>query len=401
VSDRESALIGPLEVGPIAHGGHCVARWQGRVIFVRHTLPGERVLAAVTDDSHHRYWRADAVQILHPAADRVVPPCPIAGPDLCGGCDFQHVSLPGQRRLKAAVVAEQLRRLAGLDWTGEVEPIGGPPTAAGLGWRTRMRYHATSTGLAGLRRHRSHDLVPLPGVGCLIADPRTPRVVGRTFPPGAELVAVVGATGSALLIDGHPADPESDPVLEERVVGRPLRVSATGFWQVHRDAAATLVEAVLDGLRPRPEERAFDLYCGVGLFARFLADRGCRVWGVETSAAAARQARKNLSDAGRRVRVEIGRVERALARLPRRADLVVLDPPRSGAGRAVIAAVAARWPRSVAYVACDPAALARDLAYAADSGYRPVSIRAFDLFPMTAHVECVAILAPTFRTREA
>lgn len=387
-------LLGPVEVGPVAHGGHCVARHEGRVLFVRHTLPGERVMVRVTDDSHDRFWRADAVEVLAPSPDRVEPPCPIARPGLCGGCDFQHVDLAAQRRLKAAVVAEQLQRLAGLDWDGEVVGIGGGgvDAADGLHWRTRMRYQADDDGRAGLRAHRSHEVVPLPEAGCPIAHRRTPAVVGATWPAGAEITAVAAADQEALLLDGVLQRGERE--LTERAAGRDFTVAADGFWQVHPGAADTLVAAVLEGLAPRPGERAFDLYCGVGLFAGALADAGCRVWGLESSAQAVLAARANLADLGDRVIFWADRVERGLGRLPGRADLVVLDPPRSGAGKQVVADVLKRRPRAVAYVACDPAALARDLATAARHGYAPVSIRGFDLFPMTQHIECVAVLEP-------
>jgi tRNA/tmRNA/rRNA uracil-C5-methylase (TrmA/RlmC/RlmD family) len=363
-------VIGPVEVGPIAHGGHCVARHpagraedrNGRVIFVRHALPGERVLVQITDDSHARFWRGDAVQVLDASPDRVAPPCPIAGPGLCGGCDFQHVAVPAQRRLKASVVAEQLHRLAGIDWSGEVEAVSSPGTEDGLSWRTRMRYTLDPDGRPGLRAHRSHRVIALPPGGCRIAA------------PGA--------------LDG------SEGAVTEVAAGRRWAVAADGFWQVHPAAADTLVAAVLAGLRPEPGERALDLYCGVGLFAGALADAGCRVWGLESDHIAVEHARTNLADVADRVVVLPGRVHQGLPQLPRAADLVVLDPPRTGAGAAVMRAVSARSPRAVAYVACDPAALARDLATAGTLGYHPTAITAYDLFPMTAHVECVAILRP-------
>ncbi len=395
-------LVGPVEVGPVAHGGHCVARLPlegepdgaggGRVIFVRHTLPGERVMVRVTDDSHAKFWRGDAVEVLEPSPDRVVPPCPVARPGLCGGCDFQHVDLAAQRRLKTAVVAEQLHRLAGIDWDGEVVGVDTPGTIDGLGWRTRMRYHVDSEGRAALRAHRSHDLVPLPDGGCPIASPLTPDVTATTWPAGAELVAVAAADGPALLVDSRVRRGAS--AVNEQAAGRRWEVATDGFWQVHPAAADTLVGAVLEGLAPQPGERAFDLYCGVGLFAGALAAAGCRVWGLETGHQAILAARRNLEEFGDRVRLRADRVERGLRTLPPRADLVVLDPPRSGAGKQVVADVLSRAPRAVAYVACDPAALARDLATAARHGYRPTSIAGFDLFPMTQHVECVAILEP-------
>ncbi|WP_324502669.1 TRAM domain-containing protein [Nocardioides sp.] len=133
-----------LEVGAVAHGGFCVARVPdegNRVVFVRHTLPGERVVAQVTEGGDgDRFWRADAVEVRVAAADRVEPPCPLARPGGCGGCDFQHVSPAGQRALKAAVVHEQLARIAGLEVGVRVEPLpGDDPPGSGLRWRTRMR----------------------------------------------------------------------------------------------------------------------------------------------------------------------------------------------------------------------------------------------------------------------
>ena len=403
---RAGQVVGPVEVGPVAHGGHCVARLPdadgagpGRVLFVRHTLPGERVLVTLTDTSHARFWRGDATEVLTPSPDRVPLRCPVAGPGRCGGCDFQHVDLAAQRRLKAAVVAEQLDRLAGISWAGEVEGLSAPERGTsddGLGWRTRMRYTVDDAGRVALRKHRSGELQPVPADGCPIATPAT-RVTGD-FPPGAELVAAASADGAVLLRDGRvlrtEGDAAADGGLVERVADRSYAVAADGFWQVHPASARTLVDAVLAGLEPRSGERAFDLYCGVGLFAGALADAGCQVWGLEASRHAIAAARQNLADVGGRARFAADRVERGLARLPARTDLVVLDPPRTGAGRQVVAAVLDRRPRAVAYVACDPAALARDLGTAAGLGYRATGIRAFDLFPMTAHVECVALLQP-------
>jgi tRNA/tmRNA/rRNA uracil-C5-methylase (TrmA/RlmC/RlmD family) len=388
----QGTLLGPVEVGAIAHGGHCVARYEGRVIFVRHALPGERVLVQITDDSHDRFWRADAVQVLRPSADRVAPPCPIAGPGLCGGCDFQHVDLAAQRRLKAEVVAEQLRRLAAIDWAGVVEPADTPDTAEGLGWRTRMRYHVDDRGQAGLRAHRSHTIVPLPPTGCLIADRRTPPVNQRQWNPGSNLIAVASATQTALTVDGELIG--GDHQLVEVAAHRTWMVHPDSFWQAHPLAADRLVAAVLDGVVPQPGEDAFDLYCGVGLFAGALLDAGCQVWGVDSHPSAIKLAERNLTEAGDRLTLRTDRVERALRRLPRRADLIVLDPPRTGAGGTVMEAIASRAPRAIAYVACDPAALARDLRTVAQSGYSVTKIRAFDLFPMTAHVECVAVIEP-------
>lgn len=382
-------LLAQVRVGPVAHGGHCVARHDGRVVFVRHSAPGELVDVRVTDVSHDRFWRGDAVVVHEPSPDRVEPPCPASGPGRCGGCDFQHVDPAAQRRLKADVVAEQLERLAGIAWSGVVEPV--PGDADGLGWRTRMRYHADADGRLGLRRHRSHDLEPLPEPGCPISDPRgRPEVAGWTA--GEVVETAVDADGQlAALVDG--ARVQGPALLHERVGEHGFAVAADGFWQVHPGAASTLVEAVLTGLDPRAGERAFDLYCGVGLFAVELAARGVQVWGVESSRGAVAHARRNLAAVGSRAhQVTAGRVDQVLRRMPARTDLVVLDPPRTGAGSKVVRAVLNRRPRAVAYVACDPAALARDIGTAVAAGWQLDSLRAFDLFPMTHHVECVALL---------
>lgn len=399
-----------LEVGPVAHGGVCVARRDGRVVFVRHALPGERVRARLTE-LRSRYWRADALEILEPSPDRVPAPCPFAGPGRCGGCDWQHASIDAQRALKANVLAEQLRRLAGMQWPVEVEPVPGAP-ANGLGWRTRVTF-AVSEGRAGLRRHRSHEIEPIDD--CLIADERIRDldVPGRTWPGAASVEAIASSTGERSVVvrsaaeDGRvriPQLPDGTAVVvdgdrvkgrtyvTEQAAGREWRVSGGGFWQVHPGAAKVLVDAVLAALDPQPGERALDLYAGVGLFAGALADRVGRsgeVTAVESDRRAVADARRNLHGVPW-VRLLQGRVDRALPSDP--VDIVVLDPPRTGAGAAVVRGIAALRPRAVAYVACEPAALARDLATFAELGYALRALRAFDLFPMTHHIESLALL---------
>jgi len=355
-----------VEVEAIAHGGHCVARVpsaveegaqrpsRDRVVFVRHALPGERVVVSVTEGSDgDRFWRGDAVSVVTPSPDRVSAPCPYAGPGLCGGCDFQHATPAAQRALKAHVVREQLSRLAGLDLDVSVEEM--PPQ---LRWRSRMRYVALPGGARGLHVHRSDEVVEIDD--CLI-DVGTPA-------PEVETVATTYGT-------------------------RQFRVDPDGFWQSHLEAPRVLVETVLSLVEPSPGEKVLDLYAGVGLFAAYLADAVApsgRVVAVEGSRLACRDARTNLPTS---VRVEHGPVERVLASAyDEPFDVVVLDPPREGARRKVVTQIVDRGPRAVAYVACDPAALARDVATFAELGYSLRALRALDLFPMTHHVECVALL---------
>ncbi|MEU2659997.1 TRAM domain-containing protein [Streptomyces sp. NPDC007325] len=436
-----TSLIGEeyeVEVGPVAHGGHCIARTEeGRVLFVRHALPGERVTARVTEgDESSRFLRADAVDILDASKDRIEAPCPFAGPGKCGGCDWQHAKPGAQRRLKGEVIAEQLQRLAGLTpeeagWDGTVVPAEGDKLPAGEvpQWRTRVQYAVDAEGRAGLRKHRSHEvevidhcMIAAQGVSELGIEARSwegmatveaiaasgshDRQVILTPRPGARLPLVeLDKPVSVMRVDekdGGVHRVHGRAFVRERADERTHRVGSGGFWQVHPKAADTLMKAVMQGLLPRKGDTALDLYCGVGLFAGALADRvgdQGAVLGIESGKRAVEDARHNLADFPR-VRIEQGKVESVLPRTGiTEVDLIVLDPPRAGAGKQTVRHLAGLGARRIAYVACDPAALARDLGYFQESGYRVRTLRAFDLFPMTHHVECVAILEPAEKGR--
>lgn len=436
-AEPKKSLVGEeyeVEIGPVAHGGHCIARTnEGEVLFVRHALPGEKVVARVTDgEEGARFLRADAVTVIEASKDRVEAPCPYAGPGRCGGCDWQHAKPGAQRRLKGEVIAEQLQRLAGLTpeeagWDGTVMPAEGDKLPAGEvpQWRTRVQYAVDpDTGKAGLRRHRSHEVEPVEH--CMIAAPGVSELgIEKRDWTGMESIEAIAATGSQdrqVILTPRPGarlplveldkpvsvlrvDEKDGGIhrvhgrgfVRERADGRTHRVGSGGFWQVHPQAADTLVKAVMQGLLPRKGEMALDLYCGVGLFAGAIADRigdQGAVLGIESGKRAVEDARHNLA-AFDRVRIEQGKVESVLPRTGiTEVDLIVLDPPRAGAGKKTVEHLASLGARRIAYVACDPAALARDLAYFRDSGYKVRMLRAFDLFPMTHHVECVAILEP-------
>ncbi|MFC5170783.1 class I SAM-dependent RNA methyltransferase [Streptomyces mutomycini] len=430
------SLIGreyEVEVGPVAHGGHCIARTsEGQVLFVRHTLPGEKVVARVTEgETGSRFLRADAVTVIEASKDRVEAPCPYAGPGKCGGCDWQHAKPGAQRRLKGEVIAEQLQRLAGLtpeeaNWDGTVMPAEGDKLPPGEvpAWRTRVQYAVDQDGLVGLRKHRSHEVQPIDH--CMIAAPGVSELgIEKQDWPQMATVEAIAATGShdrqviltpreggrlplveldkpvsVLRVeekDGGVHRVHGRAFVRERADDRTYRVGSGGFWQVHPQAADTLVRAVMQGLLPRKNDMALDLYCGVGLFAgaigQRIGEKGA-VLGIESGKRAVEDARHNLKDLDR-VRIEHGKVDQVLPRTGiTECDLIVLDPPRAGAGKGTVKQLAALGARRIAYVACDPAALARDIAYFREGGYRVRTLRAFDLFPMTHHVECVAILEP-------
>ena len=366
-----------VRLGAVAHGGTVVSRIEGKVVFVTGGLPGELVEVEITD-AGRRFDRGRVIRVLEPVPGRVEPICPVAGE--CGGCDWQHADAAAQRELKRVVVAEQLARLAGLDWRGVVEEV-----EPRLGWRTRMRY-AVDSGRVGLRGRRSHQVVALPEQGCVVAAAGPSPQELRGLARDGELSVVVSDDGVSILAGRQVV--QGPAVVHQRAGGRDHQVAAGGFWQVHPRAADTLLNAVLDGLAPEPGESALDLYCGVGLFAGGLDATGVTVIGVELDDRAITHARRNVPGA----RFLASSLTRALPRLPKRVDLVVLDPPRRGAGAEVVRHVAGLMPRAIAHVACDPASLGRDLGLFREAGYEPVDIRAFDLFPMTHHVECVAIL---------
>ncbi len=412
-----------VEIEAIAHGGHCVARHEGRVVFVRHAIPGERVDVVITGQGPKgRYFLADAVNVIQASPDRVDAPCAYAS--TCGGCDFQHVNVSRQRELKADVLREQLARLGGLDQVGgqpladavRVDPVAGDMD--GLGWRTRVRYAVDPQGRVGFHRHHSHEVVPIDE--CVLATPELTSigVQTRDWPGTREVVAVAASSGERVVVPspthvGTPA--RSLPVdvavpglrgrnwVREIAEGREWRVAADGFWQVHPGAAGTLVHYVREILSPLPGEHLLDLYSGVGLFAGLLAPNlgpSGQIDAVEVSVPACSDARRNLHDVPT-VRIHQSAVDTWLSESPlETVDLVVLDPPRGGAGRRVIEAVLGLSPRAVAYVACDPAALGRDLGYARALGWEVACVRGFDLFPMTHHMEAVALIVPGSATTQ-
>ncbi|MGW0044284.1 class I SAM-dependent RNA methyltransferase [Rhodococcus sp. NPDC003348] len=409
-----------VTLGNPGHGGFCVARYEGRVVFVRHGLPGEVVRARVTEDRGGSYCRADAVEIISASADRVDPLCPISGPGGAGCCDLSHATLSAQRAMKSSVVAEQLHRLAGVERDVEVEEL--PGTGAGAGWRTRLRLAVDADGRAGFHGYRSSDVItnlacpqPVSGVYDGLAE--------RSWRPGGELQVTVDAAGDRHVVEIEPAQvsrtgrrspgrrgatarraatarPRREHVVlgsgraVQRVGDREWELSATGFWQAHRGAAQRYSEVVAEWSGLGVGDTAWDLYGGVGVFAAALAgqvgERGTVV-SVESSRGAVEDGRRALSDLPQ-VRLESARAENLVTALPGPVSTVVLDPPRSGAGRAVIEAVASAGPRTVVHIGCDPAAFGRDVGLYLGQGYRLAQVRAFDAFPLTHHMECIALL---------
>ena len=404
-TDVELTLTG------IAHGGFAVGRLDGRVIFVSDAIPGETVTARVTDDSKASFWRADAVEVGSPSPHRVPHVWAEAGIDRpihtrVGGADFGHIALAHQRELKRDVLKDALARFGKLDdatialLLDRVGSLPGDDERNGLGWRTRVRLHVNEQGQVGPRARRSHDIIVVKSL------PLATEGINRIAP----LSDNYGMFGSVDVLSPSIGDPrlivgdQKPTVIRERVGDREFRVDDNGFWQVHREAATTLtaeVRAAIDLDHFDATALNLDLYGGVGLFAVALADLGgpsTRVTSVESDERATEHAGENLSEwVG--AFAETGTVEKWLRALDQRATpgersrlaagTVVLDPPRSGAGREVMASLGRLAPAQIVYVACDPVALSRDIAFARDHGYRPTRLRALDLFPHTHHVETI------------
>ncbi|MFQ4149337.1 TRAM domain-containing protein [Arthrobacter sp. LAPM80] len=457
-----------VTVGPVAHGGHCVARHEGRVIFVRHAIPGETVEIALTEhEDDAKFWRADVTRVVEASAERVAHFWPEADALRAasrngvpvGGAEFGHVSRKGQLELKTAVVREQLERLGGLSseavealFGAGVEDVDTKGTAeqqGGLGWRTRVGFAVTPSGKLGMHPHRSHAIVPIQDMPLAMPAVNELRLWEVDF-TGIERIEVAApANGSGVLVllapdatqsekaagaavkrvarslaalETPPSvarwNPENSAIevlngrgwVKETTDDHEFRVTGDGFWQIHRNAPKVLTDAalglLLQGGYLNDGADVADLYAGAGLFTAPLADAvgpDGSVLSVEGSAGTSRDARKNLH-ASAQVEIAQGRVEKILgtasrasqtaAGQRRRFDAVVLDPPRAGAGKAVVRALVATSPSAIAYVSCDPAAFARDVKYFANAGWTVQTLRAFDLYPHTHHVETVALLVP-------
>jgi tRNA/tmRNA/rRNA uracil-C5-methylase (TrmA/RlmC/RlmD family) len=373
-----------------------VARHDGRVVFVRYALPGERVRVRVTAD-RGSYWHAETIEVIEPSADRIASLCPIAGVDGAGCCDLAFVEPAAGRGLKAAVVSNQLARLGDYQWNDAVAPVS---TAGPTGWRTRIRLDVGADGRAGFHRYHSDELVVDLNCGQLPAE----MVDGLTdvaWPPGAHLHVVVDDDGQRHVARTvRHGRRNSTDVVEgsyqgvQRAGRHSWQVPVTAFWQAHRDAARTYSDLVGDWARPDPGMTAWDLYGGAGVFAAVLGDavgESGQVVSVDSSRAATRSARATLADLPQ-VSVITDSVRRALAAQSSGADVAVLDPPRGGAGREVIDLLAAAEVPRIVHIGCEAASFARDVGLYQRHGYAVDKISVFDSFPLTHHIECVALL---------
>jgi tRNA/tmRNA/rRNA uracil-C5-methylase (TrmA/RlmC/RlmD family) len=397
-SNKSSALktgdLVQVTIEKVAHGGHFIARHDGAVIFVRHAIPGESCTIQITSTGSS-FNRADVVSVEKQSEFRVQAPCSFANRNGCGGCDFQHISVDHQRKLKSDVIAEQFSRIAKMELRVDVEEVG-----ESTHWRTRAIATTDRNGKLGFYKSRSHSIAPVTDCIICVETMNFSEIASRDLKGDVRVEISASNTGERSIAlaptrgEEKARLTEGPAVLHENVLGRALEVSQESFWQSHKKAPEVLTQAVLDFAQLKTGEHVLDLYGGVGLFSAAIVEAvgpTGHVDLIEGSKVATADAARNFV-AYSNITIATGDVAKLLPRITA-ADVVVLDPPRDGAGKEAVAHIARLAPRAIVYVACDPAALARDTAYLADHSYSLVKVRAFDLFPMTHHIECVALYA--------
>lgn len=398
-----------IELTSLAYGGDAIGRLpDGRLVFVPFSLPGEKVTVHLVEEKR-QYARAELVDVLEPAAERVAPRCSHYG--TCGGCHYQHLSYAGQLQAKQAILKEQLQRIAGIP-DPPVQPV--VPSPDPWGYRNHVEFHQAASGALGFYKSRTEEVFPirechLPGAA-----------ISRTWPqldfeliPGLERIGLRQGMGDDLqliLESSLPDAPEinvedlplsvvhlspwgtlvlaGSEAVEIEVLGRTFRVSAGSFFQANTAIAGKMVEKVLAALTPS-DATLLELYCGVGLFSAFLAPRVGRLVGVEASPAACADFEANLDEFDH-VELYEASAEQFLGSVEIHPQVVLVDPPRAGLGREVTAGIVALQASTILYVSCDPATLARDARALLEGGYRLESVTPFDAFPQTYHIESLS-----------
>jgi tRNA/tmRNA/rRNA uracil-C5-methylase (TrmA/RlmC/RlmD family) len=380
-----------LNIEKVAHGGLCVARHDGVVVFVRHALPGETVeVKLVSLAPGKRSWFAQTIKVISASPHRIEPKCEFFKPDGCGGCDWQHVNPTFQRELKLAVLVEQLERFGQVPNAKEICSIISVEPSD-YNWRTRIRLVANEQGKWGFRKTRSHEVQVIDK--CLIANNSINDVL-KNLPEGniGEEILIVKSKDETIVYPVEKRAPSAPNAVQE-VDGHDFAVAGDGFWQVHPGAASVLSNQIKKSISGLKVDSFADLYAGVGVLAHSLLQEFPQATGfvVEADRNAAQNAKTNLKDF-KNVQVVGDRVDRWIRSVKTKFDVVVLDPPRSGAGQNVMQQICDQTLQKIIYIACDPAALARDVLIAKKYGWRLETVVAFDLFPMTHHLESVAVL---------
>jgi 23S rRNA (uracil1939-C5)-methyltransferase len=407
----------PLQIEKIVHGGDGLARHEGRVIFVPFTIPGETVEAEIVREKKE-YAEGEIVRIITPSADRREAPCPVF--TVCGGCQLQHLPEEAQIRYKVEAMREVLARIGKITSYDLLPPI---PSPLPFHYRTRAQLKV-ERGEIGYYRQKSHQIVAIDRCPLLIAPlnaaieavlrslqrDRLEEIELQAVPSGDFLIVLRGdqfphdraehfyeTARQALPLKGVIVGNRrgwhvfGENFLIDTIREKRFRISERAFSQVNPAVNRLLIETVLDWAAPSPNDHLLELYSGIGNFTVFIAERAGAVTAVEGNRAAVEDARWNLKTAGlTNATLQIAsaeeRVRRAIKEKKSYTQLF-LDPPREGAGKAVMQGIASLAPQKVLYLSCDPATFARDARILLDRGYLLGRLQPFDMFPQTGHLE--------------
>lgn len=373
-----------LEIEKVAHGGVFIARPEGKVVLVHGALPGERVLAEVTEEAKS-FRRADVVEVITPSAHRVPHFWPAATRGV-GGAEFGHIELGYQRVLKGQVLTEAMNRMAGIAGDFEVAAV----DETELHYRTRIQLHADKHGRLGVKKRRSDEVVQISSHPLAVSEINQSGIFTERYSQGNRVEISVDNLGLvAKTVNGK----GPDVTLQYTAGDRSFKLSPGTFWQAHRAAPEVLVQAVSEQLlKFDGVDKVLDLYSGAGLFAANIAAKfGASVTAVESSPGAVSDGKKSSADL---TNLKFQKAD-VLSYLRSQTDIpstLVLDPPRSGAATKVVSEIIRLRPAQIVYVACDPVALARDIKLLSAAGYELTKTEAFDIFPQTHHFETVVSL---------
>jgi 23S rRNA (uracil1939-C5)-methyltransferase len=402
-----------VELITFTYGGECMGRLpDGRAVFVPFTLPGELVRVELVEEKRS-YARARLLEVLKPSPQRIAPRCVHFG--VCGGCHYQHVDYSHQLAAKQEILRDQFERIAGIVNPPIAEII---PSPVHWHYRNNVQFHLDPNGKLGYLAGGANTVVPIRE--CFLPEPSLNELWPQLdFEPLDELERVHlrrGSDDEMLLAlesnDSHPPEMTVDIPLSVvhlgpagrlimagedhlvmEVLGKPFKVRADSFFQVNTPQAEAMVKYLLEVLPTEPKDLFMDVYCGVGLFSKFLASRYQRCKAIESSPSACDDFAENLDEYDH-IELYIGTAEDILPRLQVEGGLAVVDPPRAGIERAALDALMEIQPQILAYVSCDPATLARDAKRLLAGGYNLVSVQPFDLFPQTYHIESISIFRP-------
>ena len=375
-----------LDIGTIANGGHFIARHNEQIIFVRHSITGEKANVKITA-VNSKFAFGDAVEILKKSKDRVSAPCKYAHPEGCGGCDFQHIDLKTQLNFKKIVIQDQFKRIAKID----INPhLISADTESGLNWRSRLNLGISGNKKLGLHSHKSNKIIEIDE--CLIALKEINNLdVFNKHWENNNNIKISCSSENDITISSHLGEKISgSDKLQEVVRDNKFNISPQSFWQSHKSAPGIILEKVLKFANIKKGERVCDLYGGVGLFtlpiSKIIGENG-EVHLIETNKACIDDANEMFADL-KNIFIHHGTVEQKLGSI-KKINTIILDPPRNGISKQVINQMIEKKPHTIVYVSCNPSTLARDTKILLNNKYELTNVVGLDLFPMTHHVECV------------